>query len=329
MDNIQSNEDARKNRGMTPKTLVKFMISTCFARISSLDFERMDRMKVPLKKMLLNERKSHPGEDEKYDRLDEIIDGFFEYIKNPKIIEKIKNNVLTKAQLEELILSDVANLPKRKYDMSDLYREDLIAVYASGSTKRKSEFIDKKGQAHEYYDSTGRKIIITDVGQIVYEEWGGIHASLSVYLIQKQLDNGSFSNDLVCSSIAISQMHIPKYKEAVLEELLSDENINNGKVGPYIGRISRENKQNLQDLPHTERQNANGYLYRIDDEYVLEYDATEITAVIEAVRNINTRRKFTEKFMNLSSGNGGHYRSQFETRHDDTSKGNHDGHEEL
>lgn len=311
MDNIQSNNCEKKNRGMTPKTLVKFIISTCFARISSLDFERMCRMKEPLKKMLLNERKSHPGEDEKYDRLDEIIDGFFEYIKNPKIIEKIKSNRLTKAQLEELILTDVANLPKRKYDMSDLYRNDLIAVDVSGSLKRKAEFIDKKGQTHEYIDSKSRKIIITNIGQIVYEEWGGIRASLSVYRIQKQFDDGRVSNDFVCSSIAISQMHIPKYREAVLGELLSDENIHKGKVGPYIGRISREKKQNVQDLPHTQKQNANRYSYRIDDEYVLEYDATELTAVIETVRNINTRRKFAEKFMNLSSGDGEYYRGQF------------------
>lgn len=328
MENLYSNENAGKNKGMTPKSLVTFMITTCFSRIATLDFNRADRMKEPIKKMLQNERRNHPGEDERYDQLDEIVDGFFEYIKDPKIAKQIANKEITKAELEEMILSDVANIPKRKYDMSDLYRQDLIAVSQANPSKRKVSVARNIGQTYEYKDKEGKKVLITDVGQIGYEEWGGIHARLSIYKIQKQLDDGGFSSDLVCSSIAISEMHIPKYRDAVLDELLSEENMHGGKVGPYIGRISREKKQDPYDLPHTERQDANGYSYRIDDEYILEYDATELTAVIEAIRNNYNRNKMTAQYRN-SPNSTGTFGQAPKTGEDKRKTNDHNGHDEI
>lgn len=295
MNNEYSNLNNNEKRGMTPRSLVKFMIATCFSRISSLDFSKIERMKEPFKIMLANERKNHPGEDDKYDKLDEIADGFFEYIKDPDIVEQIISKKLSKTKLEELVLMNVANIPKRKYDMSDLYRQDLIASSSYEPSRRKSKVISqKRGQTYEYIDDNGRRVLITDVGKIGYEEWSGIQAGLSIYQIQKEQENGSFSSDLVCSSIAISDMDNLKYRKAVLNELLSDENIHNAKVGPYIGRISKEKKHDPHDLPHTEKQNANGYYYRIDDEYILEYDSTELTAVIEAVRNNYNRKKMSK-----------------------------------
>ena len=328
MDNLYRNENTRKNKGMTPRSLVTFMTTTCFSRIATLDFNRADRLKEPIKKMLQNETKKHPGEDEKYDHLDEIVDGFFEYIKDPKIAKQIADKEITKVELEEMILSDVANIPKRKYDMRDLYRQDLIAVSETNPSKRKSSMARNIGQTYEYNDKEGRRVLIIDIGQISYEEWGGIHARLSIYQIQKQQANGKFSSDVVCSSIAISEMHIPKYRDAVLDELLSDENMHKGKVGPYIGRISREKKQDPYDLPHTERQDANGYSYRIDDGYVLEYDATELTAVIEAVRNDYNRSRMTEPNRKFQNANGT-YGQISKTGEGKRETKAHEGHDEI
>lgn len=288
----QENGSENKQKGMTPRKMVSFMVNTCFARIKTLDFERAESFRKPFKQMLTNEKKSYPGQDEKYDKLIELVDNFFEYIHEPEIMDLIKNDKLTRDKLEELVLTNVAHLPKRKYDMRDLYRRDLIAVSSNNPNIRKSSVAKTdNGPTYEYTDSNNRKVLITDVGQIGYEEWSGIHARLSLYLIQKQQEDGHYSGNLVCSSIAISDMDKPEYREAVLGELLSDENIHNAKVGPYIGRITREHKQDDKDLPHTERQDANGYTYRINSEYVLEYDATELSAVVEAVRNSNNRRK--------------------------------------
>ena len=47
------------------------------------------------------------------------------------------------------------------------------------------------------------------------------------------------------------------------------------------------------------------YTYRIDDEYVLEYDATELSAVVEAIKQIVNQDR--EKNTNYRSNNMGQF----------------------
>lgn len=290
----QNSSNIGNKKGMTPRSLINFMITTCFTRMKNINFEKLDSMKEPFKKMLDNESKRHQGEEQKYAELMKIVDSFFEYIKDPKVLNRIASKELSRRDLEEMVLKDVLNMDKRKYDMRDLYRRDLISVSREDPSKRNVNILTRpphKCPKHEYTNSEGKMVLINDLGSVQYEEWGGVKASLPVYLIRKEQDDGSFSSKIVTSLIIISDMDDPEYRSAVLEELLSDENINKSNVGSYIGRIEKRRKQDPKDLPHTERQDLDEYTYRIDDNYVLKYDATELTAVIEGIRNNYDRLK--------------------------------------
>lgn len=285
MDNIE------KNDYTTPKSLISFMIATSFKRIMNSDLVKLENLKQSFKQMLAVERKKHPGKDEMYDELDKLLDDFFEYIKDPTLMKEISEGKISKNELEEKALAEVANIPKRKYDMSDLYRSGLIAPSLSDTDERQVILNGRKGETYAYYDKLSRPIYITDVGKVVYREWNGIAAEIYVYLIQKQKEDGNLSQDLVCSNISIPMMEDPEYREAVLEELLSDDNIKKSNAGAYIGQIDRRKKANSMDKLHAERQNANEYSYRINDKYVLVYDATELSAVIEVIKKYGPRIK--------------------------------------
>lgn len=277
--------------GSTPESLINFIITTCYSRIASSDLVKLENLRQSLKHMLSMERKSHPGKDSVYDELDQLLDKFFEYLRKPKLLEDISKGKISRSELEEKVLAEVANIPKRKYDMSDLYSKGLIASSKTAQNEGKVVLSGKKGITYEYYDKDDRFVSITDVGKVSYQEWNGMKSDLSVYLIQKQNEDGTLSQNLACTNIIIPMMDNSKYREAVLDELLSDDNIKKSNAGSYLGKIERRRKADAYDVPHSERQSVNEYSYRIDDEYVLVYDATELSAVIEAIRKYGPRMK--------------------------------------
>ena len=285
----QENESNRKgkNRGSTAESLVRLLVTTCYSRIILSDASKLDKLRKQFKEMISMEESKYQGEKEKYDNLRNIVDSFFNYITDDRVVAQIKSGKLSKKNLETNFLADIMSVPKRKFDMKDLYRSDLIAsVGKNSNTKNVKMSFKSNGQEHIYTDTNGKHYKLTDIGSILYEEWGGIKSDLSIYQLEKEKSNGEVSKDLICTRIIISEMGNPKYRKAVLEELFSEENIHKSNAGIYIGQI-----QKRKDLPHTETQTTNEYTYRIDDEYVLEYDATELSAVVEAIKQVINQDK--------------------------------------
>lgn len=290
MDNIydknnentdKNNENKEKKEISTPESLLSFMIMTCFSRIGT---DKIQEIKEEMKKMIATNRANNPGQDEKYDNLEHIVDDFFSYISDPRLIQQITRGEISRSELEEKTLSDIVDIPKRKYDMRDLYDSSLIANSLLKEDGKKVVITHEKKQTFEYFDKDGGIVIISEVGEIAYQEWEGLTSSLPVYQVQKYKPNGDVLKHFVCSRINFSQMDEPKYRDAVLGELLSDENINKSNVGSYIGQVVKRKMKDKDDIPHKESQNANEYSYRIDDEYVLVYDASEVSAVLEAIK---------------------------------------------
>lgn len=293
MNNINKPQNA-KSKGSTVKGLVGFLITTCFSRLNNQNHEKIEAYRGKIKEMLNMEERQHRGEEQRYNYLRDTVDSFFDYVESEEITRKIQNGKLSKAELENSFLEDIMNIPKRKYDMRDLYNPELISSYREDpSLKKVKVLLRNDGPQHVYIDDNGRRVILTDVGSVAYEEWGGIRADLSMYQLQKERPNGTFTQNIVCTKVIIPDMEEQGYRDAVLKELFSDENISKANASSYIGQISRRKKSNSTDLPRTERQTASEYTYRIDDNYVLEYDATELTAVVEAVRQYSRgdRRK--------------------------------------
>ena len=290
----QENESNRKgkNRGSTAESLVRLLVTTCYSRIILSDASKLDKLRKQFKEMISMEESKYQGEKEKYDNLRNIVDSFFNYITDDRVVAQVKSGKLSKKNLETNFLADIMSVPKRKFDMKDLYRSDLIAsVGKNSNTKNVKMSFKSNGQEHIYTDTNGKHYKLTDMGSILYEEWGGIKSDLSIYQLEKEKSNGEVSKDLICTRIIISEMGNPKYRKAVLEELFSEENIHKSNAGIYIGQIQKRKQSSDKDLPHTETQTTNEYTYRIDDEYVLEYDATELSAVVEAIKQVINQDK--------------------------------------
>ena len=290
----QENESNRKgkNRGSTAESLVRLLVTTCYSRIILSDASKLDKLRKQFKEMISMEESKYQGEIEKYDNLRNIVDSFFNYITDDRVVAQVKSGKLSKKNLETNFLADIMSVPKRKFDMKDLYRSDLIAsVGKNSNTKNVKMSFKSNGQEHIYTDTNGKHYKLTDIGSILYEEWGGIKSDLSIYQLEKEKSNGEVSKDLICTRIIISEMGNPKYRKAVLEELFSEENIHKSNAGIYIGQIQKRKQSSDKDLPHTETQTTNEYTYRIDDEYVLEYDATELSAVVEAIKQVINQDK--------------------------------------
>ena len=298
--------NAGKNNGSTTESLVRLLVTTCYSRINLSDATKLGTLRKQFKEMLSMEERKYQGQQEKYNNLRNVIDLFFDYITDDRVVAQVRSGKLTKKSLETNFLADIMSVPKRKFDMKDLYRTDLIAsVGKNSSTKNVRISFKNNGQEHIYTDNNGRSYKLTDIGSIVYEEWGGIKSDLTIYQLEKKLLNGETSKDLICTRIIISEMENPKYKKAVLEELLSEDNIHKSNAGIYVGQILKRKQSNNKDLPHTEHQTTNEYTYRIDDEYVLEYDATELSAVVEAIKQIVNQDR--EKNTNYRSNNMGQF----------------------
>ena len=290
----QENESNRngRNRGSTAESLVRLLVTTCYSRIILSDASKLDKLRKQFKEMISMEESKYQGEKEKYDNLRNIVDSFFNYITDDRVVAQVKSGKLSKKNLETNFLADIMSVPKRKFDMKDLYRSDLIAsVGKNSNTKNVKMSFKSNGQEHIYTDTNGKHYKLTDMGSVLYEEWGGIKSDLSIYQLEKEKSNGEVSKDLICTRIIISEMGNPKYRKAVLEELFSEENIHKSNAGIYIGQIQKRKQSSDKDLPHTETQTTNEYTYRIDDEYVLEYDATELSAVVEAIKQVINQDK--------------------------------------
>lgn len=292
MNNLGKAEN-RENKGSSVKGLIAFMVTTCFSRLAQLrDMRKIELYREKIKEMLDMEQRQHRGEEERYSYLKDTVDSFFDYVESDEVLADIRAGKLGKPDLQDRFLEDIMNIPKRKYDMRDLYKQELISSSRNNpELKNVRVLLQNNGIEHVFVDENGRRVLLTYVGAIDYEEWGGMRADLSLYQLQKEGPNGEFTHDIVCTRVVIPEMENPDYRNAVLKELFSDENIKNANASSYIGQISKVPKQDKSDLPRTERQDSFRYTYRIDDNYVLEYDATELTAVIEAVRQYSRKNR--------------------------------------
>ncbi len=288
-ENMQNSNEKEKSI-ITPESLLKIMTTMCFSRIGT---PKIEGLKEDAKSMLKINSDKNPERKKEYSQLEELIEKFFEYITNPIIVKQVKNGEISRKDFEEMILSDILDIPKRKYDMRDLYDKSLIMDSIVIFEKdRESHSESRQGmQTREYFDKDGKMVSITKVGDIAYKEWGGIMASLPIFKVKRFKQNGDEEENLVCSRINFSQMHESKYRNAVINELLSEKNIHNSNVGSYVGQIVKREIKSESDEQHEEVQNTNEYSYRIDDEYVLVYDATELSAVIEGIRNYKEKSK--------------------------------------
>lgn len=271
------------------ESFVSFVLKDYFGRRDRLSKELLSQIHDEINRLVEAERVHDKAFKEK---LKAALDRSYEIICKPEVLEKIKSSQITREDFIAMYMHEICGLQKRKYDMKDLYRDDMISRACKTSDKKKVGFFSKPSKvAHQYYDKFGRLVIFSSIGSLAYEEWNGVNASLNAYKVKRENEDGTFSEYTVLSNIIIPEMENEDYKDAVLNELLSEENITLSNCAGYIGKIEKRKYQNDSiDTVGSQITSPSGYQYRINEKYVLSYNPTEVSASIDFE---NSRREYT------------------------------------
>ena len=143
-----------------------------------------------------------------------------------------------------------------------------------------------------------RTIVITKLGELLYQEWNGAYSHVGLYRVQQEtlLKQREFLDNLVYTNIILSNMNDEHYRDLVLDKLLDINNILQSNCGGYIGEIIRQPLQSNETDLHDANQSKN---YRIDENYILMYDATAVTAAmnkpVSKIQLNNVQRRVDNK----------------------------------
>lgn len=271
------------------KKLMKLMFTMYVGKIKSGSQADLNDNYALLLTTLENQEKIEPENKETYDKMRQVINSFHNLVTKPDIVDEIRETGIKEEDFVRKYKEEIFGEPKRKYDMNDLYRDDLISRYKNDKRK---EYITPHSKPLElkYKDRRNKTVKLSNVAELQYTGWNGAKANLSMYKVQREQESGEFTENYVYSNIMIANMDEPEYRNAVLDELLSENNISLSNVGGYVGEIAYEPKSGEDDKLFTENQKGGRYTYRVSKNYVLAYEDEEVTAAInEPARSIDTK----------------------------------------
>lgn len=137
------------------------------------------------------------------------------------------------------------------------------------------------------FDYQGEKVILQEVGELEYSvEHEGKHR-ISRYKVSKEMEGQEPLEKYVFSHIDLYDMRENvQYCEAVLGELLSDNNISKSNASGYIGELS-DSIGELERMKIGDEIDDGDYIYKTPYKskngqfYGLVYDAQDLSAVVE------------------------------------------------
>lgn len=185
-----------------------------------------------------------------------------------------KPNIFTRATtkfISERVLGD----QKRKYDMSNRYSENQIT---SGSTL----FIPVNGLSVSVTDMFGQRVDIQKVGTLKYGTQSVDSESIDKYKIRRTLSDSSIQEFEIFSFIDLNMLEEnPEYRDVVLGELLSQNNIELSNTNGYVGEIVSTKTSSIQLHVGEQRENDEKfYRYQASPKYALIYDPQDLSAVV-------------------------------------------------
>ena len=272
------------NKFMTKRQFLEITLGNFLYRIKKENQtqEQIEGLYHGYKRLLENQLKVSPEKAEQIEEFQEVLDNTYNMFSNSKVKEKIMNSELTKDEILEKYSERILGDNKRTYDMSMLFNENLIGTSNTQNGKDRNIYYrpirnDRNGETnrHEFVDYEGRRIILESIGELYYKTAFGVEKGIDQYRVSKQVNGNSFISNEIFASISIIDMSNPKYRDAVLSELLGDKNIDLSNAGGYVGTISRRTsslKSGQEEI------NSGLYTYKINDKYCIEYDAEDVTA---------------------------------------------------
>lgn len=218
-----------------------------------------------------------------------ILEKCFDLFNDPKFREKIEEIRIDKNPRSSLLASAITKLiserilgdQKRKYDMSNRYSEQQILP---NSTK----YIPVDGANISVTDMLGQKVNIRKIGVLKYGSWGIDSESIDKYKVTKRLADSSIQQYEVFSFIDLYSLEEnEEYRNAVLTELLSQNNIELSNTNGYVGEIVSTKHSSYQKLKVGEQRESNEKLYRYQasENYALVYNPVDLSAVMYHARH--------------------------------------------
>ena len=160
----------------------------------------------------------------------------------------------------------------RKYDMSVIYEGDISQQETPFDPPFDGIFITKNKQ--------GKNITIQTIGGVKYSNAFLCEGHIIKYSITIQERDATYQYEVFSNINLMRMQNDKKYSEAVLEQLLSRNNIEFSNAGGYIGEIV-STSYSFQKLTvgeeHTDRDG--GYRFQISEDYALVYEPEPLTAI--------------------------------------------------
>lgn len=234
-----------------------------------------------------DEKKPHTLRE--YEKRKSIIEKCFNTFMRPAVRHEVSEKNLSAMQVYSQYAEEILGDNKRKYNMSDKFDETLIAYVngdSEGEIRRLVAYQEKIGEVHPIPNS---KITIQPIGKIGYINMFKDEKYVMKYRVTRKLDENNYDTFEVFSNIDISRLDDEEYSSAIVNELLSENNIQLSGTGGYIGTIVDENnKLGLQT------EDGSHYRYQVSKHHALEFDGEDLSAVISLEKGLNKSHKKPE-----------------------------------
>lgn len=221
----------------------------------------------------LHQRKKHNyrADQEKRRLLEMCLDLF----KNKEVRNLIAKGELNTSQVFNMFKERMLGDNKRQYDISELYDEKIIANKSDGQGKC-IKFTEKNGIETSFYNLKNEAIKIKCIGQLSYKNQFGEKSYITKYQIARPTAGNETETFEVYSNINIPQMSdSDEYREIVLSELLSENNIKLSNANGYLGVITEDHSMDVGE----EEKSRIRYKYKASPNYMLLGETDEMSAV--------------------------------------------------
>lgn len=256
------------------------MLVRSFIQASRKEQGDLEQIYNGYRKLIDNQIYKRPEQEQECKQLLTILEKVYTMFNDSKFRQIIIDNNITYQQFTMEYGETLIGDNKRKYNMSDKFEPSMIASEDKMRENKKVKYIAKEGLENRYVDLEGKEVIIQKIGTLYFECWNSVRSFIDKYKISRQVSSGLYQEDEVFSNIKIANMQNPQYREVVLGELLSENNINLSKVGGYIGEIAEISTSDSEFKVGTETTIGTDYFYRINPKYALTYKSEDLAAVM-------------------------------------------------
>ena len=219
-----------------------------------------------------------------YERIDNFLGKLYDLFKDEQVVQRIRSEKINTETFIRRYKEELFGDDKRRYNMSALFNEDLISSKYGNRENKMVRFRPQDGVKNTYKTENGLEITIQETGRLYYIYNYVVEKNLGRYKITVKSSTGEIEEITVFSNILIYRMDNLEYRNAVIGELLSKRNISLSNSGGYIGQISEIDESTAEIKVGEERESTINYVYRINNHYILEYDAADLSAVMIYIR---------------------------------------------